>query len=123
MKQDRNRLRRLRFAEEKCHKLANHKQRTAELIDKKDKLVDEMKLKSDEERCCQHIKEIRKKAHKEEEKLKEIAFINELQAQNNRLDIIHQERRTAGRDSPRSPRREQRKPSRGRSGRRRRGGR
>ena len=95
-KQDRARLRRLRFAEEKCHKLANLKQRTAELIDKKDKLVDEMKdiielkLKSAEERRCQHIEEIRKKAHKEEEKLKEIAFINELQAQNNRLDIIYQ---------------------------------
>ena len=42
-KQDRARLRRLRFAEEKCHKLANLKQKTAELIDKKDKLVDDMK--------------------------------------------------------------------------------
>ena len=95
-KQDKARLRRLRFAEEKSQKLAHLQQRKAELIDKKDKLVDEMKdmielkLKKAEDLRSQHIEEIRKKAHKEEEKLKEIAFINELQAQNNRLDIICQ---------------------------------
>ena len=95
-KQDKARLRRLRFAEEKSQKLANLQQRKAEVIDKKDKLVDEMKdmielkLKKAEDLRTQHIEEIRKKAHKEEEKLKEIAFINELQAQNNRLGIIHQ---------------------------------
>merc|ERR1719348_1045937 len=50
----------------------------------------DQKLKKAEELRIQYIEEIKKKAHKEEEKLREIAFINELQAQNNKLDIIYQ---------------------------------
>merc|ERR1719466_630224 len=50
----------------------------------------DMKLKNAEEKRIQHIEEIRKRAHKEDEKLKEIAFINSLQAQNNRMDMMNQ---------------------------------
>ena len=86
----------MRFAEEKSSKLSSllqRKQRKQELIDKLNeemKGMIDLKLRKAEELRSQHIEEIKKKAHKEEEKLREIAFINELQAQNNKLDIICQ---------------------------------
>merc|ERR1719438_96709 len=95
-KQDKARMRRMRFAEEKSSKLSSllqRKQRKQELIDKLNeemKGMIDLKLRKAEELRSQHIEEIKKKAHKEEEKLREIAFINELQAQNNKLDIICQ---------------------------------
>ena len=66
------------------------------MLEQRDRLVDERKtmidkkLKKAEEKRIQHIEGIRRKAHEEEEKLKEIAFINELQAQNTRIDMITQ---------------------------------
>jgi len=66
------------------------------VLEQRDRLVDERKmriekkLKKAEEKRIQHIEGIRRKAHEEEEKLKEIAFINELQAQNTRIDMITQ---------------------------------
>ena len=95
-KQDRARLRRLRFTQQKAKKLTMLNQRIEEVLEQKDRLMDErkemidMKLKNAEEKRIQHIEEIRKRAHKEDEKLKEIAFINSLQAQNNRMDMMNQ---------------------------------
>merc|ERR1719427_1044742 len=95
-KQDKARLRRLRFTEQKASKLTILNMKIEEVIEQRDRLVDERKgmiehkLKKAEEKRIQHIEGIRKKAHKEEEKLKEIAFINELQAQNTRMDMMNQ---------------------------------
>merc|ERR1740128_971453 len=95
-KQDKARVRRLKFSEEKANKLALLNQKISEVMDQRDKLIDERKgminkkLKKAEEKRIQHIEGIRRKAHEEEEKLKEIAFINELQAQNARIDMISQ---------------------------------
>jgi len=95
-KQDKARIRRLRFSEQKASKLTMLNMKIEEVMEQRDRLVDERKvmierkLKKAEEKRIQHIEGIRKKAHKEEEKLKEIAFINELQAQNTRMDMMFQ---------------------------------
>lgn len=93
-KQARARARRMRFTEEKASRLAVLNTRIEEATEQRDRLVGErkdiigVKLKRAEENRIQHIEGIRRKAHEEEEKLKEIAFINSLQAQNARMDMI-----------------------------------
>ncbi|XP_050432795.1 S phase cyclin A-associated protein in the endoplasmic reticulum [Adelges cooleyi] len=68
-------------------KVGERKMLQTQLIDEKRINIDK-KLKRAEENRKQHLQQIQKKAHDEEEKLREIAFINELEAQNRRHDIL-----------------------------------
>ena len=63
------------------------RQQKALLLEQK-RLLLERKMKQAEEKRQKHLADIVKKAHDEEEKLKEIAFINELEAANKRHDFI-----------------------------------
>ena len=92
--QQQARLRREKFAEEKATKLDLLNARLIKATDHRKNLEDERKMLLDhkmrkaEKKRQEYIEGIRRKAHEEEEKLKEIAFINELQAQNSRNQMI-----------------------------------
>ena len=93
-KQRQAKLRREKFKNEKANKLVALNAKIEIVIAQKDLLMSERrelygdKMRKAEEKRQQYIDGIRRKAHEEDAKLKEIAFINELQAQNMRIDMI-----------------------------------
>lgn len=48
----------------------------------------EERRKRAEEKRQEHLKEVKRKAHDEDSKAREIAFINEIEAENKRLDYL-----------------------------------
>jgi len=93
-KQKNAKLRRLKFKDEKAVKLSALNARIEEVIAYKESLVCERKelmhdkMAKAEAKRQEHIEGIRKKAREEDAKLKEIAFINELNEQNARIDLL-----------------------------------
>ena len=82
------------FQDEKSSKLSALNARIEEVIAYKESLISERKelmhdkMAKAEAKRQEHIEGIRKKAREEDAKLKEIAFINELNEQNARIDLL-----------------------------------
>ena len=95
-KQNKARVRRQMFQDEKAQRLFALNTRIEEVIAHREFLLSKRrdmimkKMAKAEAKRQEHIDGIRKKAGEEEAKLKEIAFINELSAQNNRFDMLAQ---------------------------------
>lgn len=102
-KQDRARGMRETLNKEKTLKLQALLARVEDVKIAKHKLIEERRNKMEEklqryaENRNQYIKHKIRKAHDEEEKLKEIAFIKSLEAQNKRLDLMELRKEQEGR--------------------------
>lgn len=102
-KQERARDMRETLNKEKTFKLQTLLARVEDVKVAKQKLIEEKRLRMEEklqryaENRNQYLKHKIRKAHDEEEKLKEIAFIKSLEAQNKRLDLMELRKEQEGR--------------------------
>ena len=99
-KQENAKIRREMFQEEKANKLSALNARIEEVIAQKEAMINERKelienkMAKAEAKRQEYIDSIKKKAREEEAKLKEIAFINNLNEQNARIDMLAQNQTT-----------------------------